>query len=313
MAPARTSLLLLLLLPLLSSAQVGPPSPPQPRLSPEYLDEFSVPLPIPPTKTPIATYTNPETGVPIDFFEVDIKPGKVRYFPNLPETDIIGYDGIAPGPLFRVQKNRETLIRFINHGNLNASVHLHGSNTRSPWDGAPEAMIRPGEYRDYYYANSARPRTLWYHDHAAMLTTRNVFAGQKGVYIIEDPEKDIALGLPRGKYDVPLMLTAGTFQQNGQLFDTSQANQNTRIFGDTYLVNGQIMPYFEVEPRKYRFRVINAAAQRTFNLTLEGAESRLPLTVIASDGGLRSTPVDTESLVISMAERWEVRRTSIYE
>ena len=174
-------------------------------------------------------------------------------------------------------------------------------------------MIRPGEYKDYYYANSARPRTLWYHDHAAMLTTRNVYAGQKGVYIIEDPEKDKELGLPRGKYDVPLMLTSALFQQNGQFSDTSEAGVNKlSIFGDTYLVNGQILPYFEVEPRKYRFRLVNAAASRTFNLTVEGAESKLPMTVIGSDGGLRATPVDTENLILSMAERWEVSHCAIY-
>ena len=73
-------------------------------------------------------------------------------------------------------------------------------------------------------------------------------------------------------------------------------------------MNGQILPYFEVEPRKYRFRLLNAAASRNFNLTMRVDENDavLPFWVIASDSSFLPKPVETKRLIISMAERWEV-------
>jgi hypothetical protein len=98
-----------------------------PRVSPLYLQPFRFPLPIPRIKTALATYINPSTGVPIDFYEVTITPFKKNFFPGLQAADLVGYDGTFPGPMFRIEKGRETLVRFVNKGFRPASVHLHGS------------------------------------------------------------------------------------------------------------------------------------------------------------------------------------------
>lgn len=82
---------------------------------------------------------------------------------------------------------------------------------------------------------------------------------------------------------------------------------------DTFSVNGQILPYFEVEPRKYRFRLLNAAVSRNFNITLKdggNSSSALRFWVIASDASFLPKPVETQSVIIAMAERWEVRLAS---
>ena len=50
-------------------------------------------------------------------------------------------------------------------------------------------------------------------------------------------------------------------------------------FMDTPLVNGTIYPYLEVDPQAYRFRILNAANDRFFNLSLYVADS----TTYASD------------------------------
>lgn len=60
------------------------------RLSPAFNYEFQNPLPIPPTKSPLATYTNPKTGVPIDFYEVKITPFTKKFFPNLEDASMVG-------------------------------------------------------------------------------------------------------------------------------------------------------------------------------------------------------------------------------
>jgi bilirubin oxidase len=57
----------------------------------------------------------------------------------------------------------------------------------------------------------------------------------------------------------------------------------------------------DVEPRKYRFRVLNAAVSRNFGLYFTEAEgdedSKIPFHVISSDSGLLERPVQTSDLV----------------
>ncbi|MER7440936.1 fibronectin type III domain-containing protein [Micromonospora avicenniae] len=48
-------------------------------------------------------------------------------------------------------------------------------------------------------------------------------------------------------------------------------------FGDTPLVNGVAYPYLEVEPRAYRFRILNACLDRGLNLQLYRAGSDAPM------------------------------------
>jgi FtsP/CotA-like multicopper oxidase with cupredoxin domain len=51
-------------------------------------------------------------------------------------------------------------------------------------------------------------------------------------------------------------------------------------FMDTPIVNGTVYPYLEVEPKAYRFRILNAADDRFFNLQLYEADP----TVVTADG-----------------------------
>lgn len=113
--------------------------------------------------------------------------------------------------------------------------------------------------------------------------------------------------LPKGVYDVPLGLTSKQYKSNGDLF--SPANERTSLYGDVIHVNGEPWPYFEVEPRKYRFRILDAAISRAFVLYLEKDTkqgTKIPFQVIASDAGLLSKPITTSTLEIAMAERWEI-------
>lgn len=124
------------------------------------------------------------------------------------------------------------------------------------------------------------------------------------MYIIQDTKLEKLLRLPHGKYDIPLLLDAHYFTARGNISDVSM--ERTSVYGDTFTVNGAILPYLSVEPRKYRFRLLDASASRTFNLTLKDGALTIPFWVIGSDSGLRETPVQTRSLVLAMAERWEV-------
>ncbi|KAH8646039.1 Cupredoxin [Tricladium varicosporioides] len=275
--------------------------------SPVYQNFFSVPLPIAPIKQPKAILTNNHTGKPIHYYEIEIKPLQQQVYPGK-QTRLVGYDGISPGPTFMMEKGIESIVRFINHGDRANSVHLHGSYSRAPFDGWAEDTTPVGSYKDYYYPNNQNARTLWYHDHAIDHTAENAYYGQAGFYILHDPEER-AMGLPEGKYDIPLALAAKRYNADFSLWDPEKNGETTSVYGDVIHVNGQPWPFLEVEPRKYRFRWCNTGISRTYRLYLElttAVGTKLPFTVIGSDAGLLEKPIQTDNLYISMAERWEI-------
>jgi hypothetical protein len=77
------------------------------------------------------TYRNKRTGKVVDFYEIRIKSFKKNIFKGLGDANFVRYDGMVPGPTFRVPKGRETVIRFINEQQNAASIHLHGSYSRA--------------------------------------------------------------------------------------------------------------------------------------------------------------------------------------
>jgi spore coat protein A len=69
------------------------------------------------------------------------------------------------------------------------------------------------------------------------------------------------------------------------------------------LVNGKLFPFLEVEPRKYRFRVLNGANARFFHLTLS---HNLAFQQIGTDQGLLPAPVALTRVSLAPAERADV-------
>jgi FtsP/CotA-like multicopper oxidase with cupredoxin domain len=139
-----------------------------------------------------------------------------------------------------------------------------------------------------------------------MITSVNLFSGLAGFYIIEDAEVEAKLGLPQDKYDIPLALSSKQYTSTGNLIPV--ANETESVYGDVIEVNGQPWPFLSVEPRRYRFRILNTALSRSFNLTIleNSSGSAVPIQVVASDSGFMNTSITTTDLVVAVAERWEV-------
>jgi bilirubin oxidase len=106
------------------------------------------------------------TNKEIWYYELDIKPYTQQIYPGKKAARLVGYNGTSPGPTIIVPRGIETVVRFVNHGDRESSVHLHGSPSRAPFDGWAEDLIMPRQYKDYYYPNGQSARFLWYHDHA---------------------------------------------------------------------------------------------------------------------------------------------------
>lgn len=78
------------------------------------------------------------------------------------------------------------------------------------------------------------------------------------------------------------------------------------FFGNTALVNGKVWPYLEVEPRKYRFRILNGSNARFYRLRLSSGQDFIQ---IGTDGGFLEKPVivsNAKGLLLAPAERADV-------
>ena len=148
-------------------------------------------------------------------------------------------------------------------------VHVHGAKVRPEYDGYPEDWVVPGKSNLYYYPNQQDPAMLWYHDHAMGINRLNIFAGLLGSYIVQRQVED-ALNLPNGKYEIPLLIFDRDFTLDHQLLYPISGNADApwvpEVYGESILANGKLFPYCDVEPRKYRFRLLNAFQQPHLSL-----------------------------------------------
>ena len=69
------------------------------------------------------------------------------------------------------------------------------------------------------------------------------------------------------------------------------------------VVNGKIFPYLEVEPRKYRFRILNGSNARFLHLSLSNAHN---FHQIGTDQGLLPAPLQLDKVFLAPGERADV-------
>ncbi|GFE59609.1 multicopper oxidase family protein [Geobacter sp. AOG2] len=167
---------------------------------------------------------------------------------------------------------------------------------------------RPSDNRVVYtYANDQDATTLWFHDHSYGITRLQAYADLAAFYIIRDDfENTLTPALPKGplgpnpvvptlksyKYDLPVVIQDKAFTADGHLiFPTftnlglytfsalRDKNGNTtdtirpEMFGTVNVVNGSAWPVKTVEQTAYRFRFLNAADSRVYNLWLQDADT----------------------------------------
>ena len=75
-------------------------------------------------------------------------------------------------------------------------------------------------------------------------------------------------------YDVNLMVADKAWDQNGQLF--FDIFNTDGFLGDVMTVNFAYKPYFEVERRKYRFRILNGCVARFLKIALVATSRATP-------------------------------------
>jgi FtsP/CotA-like multicopper oxidase with cupredoxin domain len=270
------------------------------------------------------TRSYPRYDIVQRFGVADIMPGY--------KTPVFGYNGLVPGPTLRVNRGTPVTVRQTNllqqppaapYQNVAApssytsdpwqrstSTHLHGSASLPQYDGYASDITYPGQVKTYFYPNCQDARTLWYHDHGVHHTSQNAYNGLAGMYILHD-QAEAGLGIPTGapgsasaSYDVPVIVKDAMFATDGSLIYDD--NSESGIYGDVVLVNGVPWPVMDVEPRKYRFRILNASVSRSYKWQLHDGRAPVPVTVIGTDAGLMPRPMTVTDFRHGMAERYEV-------
>ncbi|MGB7420773.1 MAG: multicopper oxidase family protein [Comamonas sp.] len=242
------------------------------------------------------------------------------------------------GPTLRVRRGQKLRVDFMNHTDQPSIVNWHGLHVPADMMGLPRYEVGPGEHYRYEFEVRDRAGTYWYHAMAVGHTPEQVYFGLAGLLLVSDDEEQ-ALALPRGDYDVPLVIQDRTFGDNNHLHylpgtgpeaaparDSSpqapgmgggmmggqgmmsggMSAMMTRMmgfFGDTILVNGQPDAQLKVATHAYRLRVLNASNARTYKL---GWEDGRPLTVIATGGGLLERPVQKDYVMLTPGQRIEL-------
>src|SRR5215469_9532303 len=268
---------------------------------------------------------------------------QVTQSPDLPKQTVWGFNdsvhgAISPGPTYSANYGVPQMTRNINglpplnqnggFGMPSVSTHLHNGHTPSESDGNPCDFYGAGHYCDQYYPNvlagfsSTNPplgdineslSTLWYHDHRVDYTSQNTYKGLVGFYCLfnqfDTGDENTGFHLPSfPQFDIPLAFADRVYDPStGQLaFDLFTLDG---IIGDKFLVNGVIQPFLQVQPRRYRFRLLDTGPSRfyEFFLTdLNNLNAKNPYWVIANDGNLLPNPVQVQSVRIGPAERVDI-------
>jgi spore coat protein A len=304
----------------LESAEACDPNP-----CPVVLTPFVDALPLPAAATPVGT-----TPGGVTQYRMSIIQTKQKLHRDLPDTTVWGFSdgshaGGYPGPTIEAKVDSPVDVTWVNDlrdesgaplaqhqlhvdtcphgahtGPPRAVIHLHGGHVPSDSDGQPDMSLAPGDEATYHYPNHQRAATLWYHDHVLGVTRLDVMMGIAGYYILRDDAEE-ALGLPSGKYDVPLAIQDRSFLPDGRIQYPETWQES--FFGNTILVNGKVWPYLDVDRAAYRFRILNGSTSRVYTLALDPP---FPMVQIAGDGGLLRYGIARYSVTVGPGERTEV-------
>ncbi len=216
------------------------------------------------------------------------------------------YNGQYPGPVISVRRGATIVVDLTNQLDQPTTIHWHGVRLDAAFDGVPDLAhpaVPPGG-RLAYRVHFPDAGVYWYHPHVREDMQQNL--GLAGAIVVTDTVRGGAGagGPPTGRIETvvlsDLLLGDGGLVPFGR---TATTHALMGRFGNVFLVNGVVRPGYTVRRGEVvRFRFINAANARTFNLSFPGARMKL----IGGDAGSYEHEQWVESVVIAPAERYAV-------
>jgi FtsP/CotA-like multicopper oxidase with cupredoxin domain len=244
--------------------------------------------------------TNPDPHI----VEVNLEAGiaRVEYAPHQ-YVEAWTYNGDIPGPLIRVHVGDRLIVHFKNNLPKPSTVHWHGMRIPIEMDGVPgisQPEVETGKSFTYDFV-VPDAGLYWYHPH--VMSALEVGFGLYGALLVEDPNENVGVS-----DELVMVLSDMGIEDNGTLMDPENAGGARKVFGlegNQVLVNGRKQPKLASRAgAPQRWRIVNAAKTRYFELELNGAGiPKAPFTIIGRDGGLQEYPTTEETVLITPGER----------
>lgn len=226
----------------------------------------------------------------------------VEVGPGVFARGVFTYDGALPGPLLRAKRGDRLIVHLHNELPWPTTIHWHGLRIPVEMDGVPghsQPEVEPGQSFTYHFV-LPDAGLFWYHPHVR--SAAEVGFGLYGALLVEDPtEPDLSAD------ELVLVLSdLAVDVETGELFSPESGGDLATLFGregNVLLVNGRSRPVLHARVgRRQRWRIVNAAKSRYFQLELPGHT----FTQLGADGGLLARPVEHERLVIVPGARADV-------
>src|SRR5574337_1870508 len=220
-----------------------------------------------------------------------------------PPDTVKDIPGSYLGPILRLRQGQKVRIRFHNKLPEDCVIHQHGLLVPEKADGHPRHQIGSGQTSIYEYTVLDRAGTYWFHPHTDKRTAEQVYYGMAGLILVTDNEEQ-SLDLPRGEYDVPLVIQDRSFDDRNQFRYVAHMHDRWMGFlGDRLLINGKPNFVLQTATRAYRLRILNGSNSRVYKLVWSDGS---PVTVIGTDGGLLESPVARNYVTLAPGERVDI-------
>ena len=216
-------------------------------------------------------------------------------------VDAWTYNGGVPGPLIRVRVGDRFIAHFSNKLPKPTTVHWHGLRVPIQMDGVPgisQPEVQPGDSFTYDFV-VPDAGLFWYHPH--VMSAAQVGFGLYGALLVDDPNEQVGVA-----DELVLVLSDMALRADNVLEAPEAGGPIANMFGregTNVLVNGRKQSKLVVRAgAPQRWRIVNAAKSRFFNLDLGGTLFRQ----IGGDGGLQEFAMERDTLVLAPGERADV-------
>jgi FtsP/CotA-like multicopper oxidase with cupredoxin domain len=211
---------------------------------------------------------------------------------------MLAYNGSIPGPTLRVREGSELVVKVLNEGDLEATVHWHGLRLDNRYDGTHETQAPiPVGGAFSYRIEFPDPGVYWYHPHI-----REDYGQEMGLYgnILVVPA-DADYWAPAHR---ELLLTLDdVLIEDGKIAPFSRSETSYAAmgrFGNVLLVGGEADLALSAQSGEVvRFYLTNTANTRVFNVALPGARIK----VVGGDSGRSEREEFVDSVVLAPSER----------
>src|SRR5215204_297705 len=232
-----------------------------------------------------------------DKFELRIAPVTKEIGGN--SVRMLAYNGSIPGPTLKVRQGSELLVRAVNEGDLEATVHWHGLRLDNEYDGTHQTQRPMAEGESFTYRLRFPDEGLyWYHPHI-----RQDYGQEMGLYgniLVEPSEPDY---WPPAHREVLLTLDDILLDEEGRVapFDPHETNYVAMgRFGTTFLFSGEPQLSMSVKQGEVvRFYLTDTANTRVFKVGVAGARVKL----VGGDSGRHEREVMVEDVILAPSER----------